>query len=308
MLFVGLYVRIHEYGLTENRYALGALALWLLGISLYFIITKSKNIKVIPMSLSALFFITLIGPWGAYQLSLKSQLLITKEFLEKNRIIEGTLIQKNANELSLAQRKDISSTIYYLIENHGIESLKSIFGDQFIKSLDIGLSKEFHLFSGLNSSHSTTLFLNKIGIKYASIWQNNWVEKSFYSNLKENVLDLSQYESLFFFNFNYQQYENGIDCYKLKLDLMKKEILIFKKEDLLIAIPLNSFIKNIYQGKTLEEGASLKLNTSEMSLNLENERVKIKIIFEDLKISKLNSGFKIEPYSHGVILIKEKKK
>ncbi|MFD2143966.1 DUF4153 domain-containing protein [Mucilaginibacter antarcticus] len=67
LLFVAVGTRVFEYGITEQRYFLIALALWLLFISIYFLLFKTQNIKVIPISLCLVTLITIYGPQGRFQ-------------------------------------------------------------------------------------------------------------------------------------------------------------------------------------------------------------------------------------------------
>ncbi len=69
MGLVSLFQRIDQYRLTEKRYALIALSLWLIGIAVYNLISKAKNILAIPVSLFIVLLFTSYGPWGMYQMS-----------------------------------------------------------------------------------------------------------------------------------------------------------------------------------------------------------------------------------------------
>ncbi|MEN0055292.1 MAG: DUF4153 domain-containing protein, partial [Mucilaginibacter sp.] len=51
LLFVAVGTRVFDYGITEWRYFLIVLACWLLFISVYFLLFKKQNIKLIPVSL-----------------------------------------------------------------------------------------------------------------------------------------------------------------------------------------------------------------------------------------------------------------
>lgn len=66
MLFLAIERRISDYGITEPRYFVLALALWLCGIVLYFLLSGRKNIKIIPVSLCCLAFLSSFGPWAPF--------------------------------------------------------------------------------------------------------------------------------------------------------------------------------------------------------------------------------------------------
>ena len=84
MLLAAIAKRVGQYGFTEQRYFLLVLALWLLGLALYYGITASRNIKLIPMTLCAVALLTTMGPWSAYAVSRRSQLNRLDGLLEKN--------------------------------------------------------------------------------------------------------------------------------------------------------------------------------------------------------------------------------
>jgi hypothetical protein len=73
LLFIAIIRRILDYGITENRYFVLVMALWILANTLYLLISKKKLMKVLPISLCILAMITSFGPWGAFSTSKKSQ-------------------------------------------------------------------------------------------------------------------------------------------------------------------------------------------------------------------------------------------
>ncbi|KAB8031802.1 DUF4153 domain-containing protein [Fluviispira multicolorata] len=165
MLFLGVFTRIYTYGFTENRYFLLLLAFWLLAISLYFKISKSNNIKIFPISLLIALFVSMIGPWGAYQVSERSQVKIFKESLANNKILVNGKIQKITQTLSFEERKRISSLFEYIQNNYGISSLIEVINNEQLNNL---LEKE-----KVKSNHQEIkeLFMKEIGIKFIPKWQ-----------------------------------------------------------------------------------------------------------------------------------------
>ncbi|MBI4435343.1 DUF4153 domain-containing protein [Candidatus Uhrbacteria bacterium] len=84
MLLWSLWFRVSEYGLTENRYLVYVYGLWLLGVSLYLLISRLKDIRVIPVSLFVLAILGSIGPWGAFSVAIHSQVNRLASLLEAN--------------------------------------------------------------------------------------------------------------------------------------------------------------------------------------------------------------------------------
>lgn len=123
MLFLSLYQRVRQYGITENRYFLFVLGLWLFGLCLYFLKDGVHNIKAIPVSLAVLALLTAFGPWGAYGVSLRSQSARLEALLQKNRLFAGGRLQKAQGAVSWEERKEMSSILDYLVSSHGPKSL-----------------------------------------------------------------------------------------------------------------------------------------------------------------------------------------
>lgn len=64
MLFYAIWLRIDQYGLTTNRYIIVLSGATLAVISLYFIISKSRKIAIIPASFSLVALLFSVGPWN----------------------------------------------------------------------------------------------------------------------------------------------------------------------------------------------------------------------------------------------------
>lgn len=119
LLFIAIGVRVFDYGLTELRYFIILLAIWLLGISLYFIIRKTPKIQLIPISLFILTLFATYGPQSATDLSKRSQQNRLRTFLPKNDQESGS---------------EKISIINYLVDYHGLPALQE-FSDQNLKDI-----------------------------------------------------------------------------------------------------------------------------------------------------------------------------
>ena len=131
LLLLAIWRRISEYGLTENRYIVVVLGLWLSVISLYYIISRTKSIKVIPLSLGILSLAVSFGPWGAFSLSEHNQLNRLEEVLLKNNILVNGKVERAKQRISFEDAKCISSVISYLSEVHGFDDIRPWFKENF---------------------------------------------------------------------------------------------------------------------------------------------------------------------------------
>ncbi|MDQ6481734.1 DUF4153 domain-containing protein [Dyadobacter sp. LHD-138] len=87
LLFTGIFRRINDYGVTENRYLVAVLAFWLAGITIYFLTIKRSDIRWIPLTLSIISFIMVVGPWNIFKVAESSQLNQFHEILVKNKLV-----------------------------------------------------------------------------------------------------------------------------------------------------------------------------------------------------------------------------
>jgi hypothetical protein len=127
LLLLAIWRRISEYGLTENRYIVVVLGLWLSVISLYYIISRTKSIKLIPLSLGILSLAVSFGPWGAFSVSERDQLNRLEEVLKKNNILVNGKVERAKQGISFEDAKRISSVISYLSEVHGFDDIRPWF-------------------------------------------------------------------------------------------------------------------------------------------------------------------------------------
>ncbi|GGH13984.1 DUF4153 domain-containing protein [Pedobacter zeae] len=109
LLLLAVWKRVGHYGITESRYILTALALWLTGITIYFLFSKKQNIKVIPISLCIISLLATYGPQSAFSVSKFSQLSRLKTIM-KSREKEDV--------------KERPAVIRYLVYTHGLKTLQ----------------------------------------------------------------------------------------------------------------------------------------------------------------------------------------
>jgi len=143
MLLVAVWKRIDQYGITEPRYFLLVLTLWLAGMAIVYGIVRSQNIKWLPATLCALAFATVAGPWSAYAVSRASQLDRLEGLLARNGMLaEGRAVPVTAraagaeaggiraDTIPTEDRREIGATLVYLLGNHGSEPLVELLGPE----------------------------------------------------------------------------------------------------------------------------------------------------------------------------------
>ncbi len=114
LLAVGVGVRIAEYGITEKRYALILLTLWLGGIALYGILARPARLAVAPAAFALMLIAGAAGPWGATSISIRSQLGQLESILAEAGILVDGKINRLEGLADPNEVQRISSIVRYL--------------------------------------------------------------------------------------------------------------------------------------------------------------------------------------------------
>jgi len=132
MVWLAIWKRVDQYGITERRYFMIVLSAWLAGISLYYAVRRARSIRAIPASLGLVALVTYAGPWGAYHVSQANQTARLEQLLARNDMLAGGKVQRAPRPLSDDDRRRMSSALEYLQRAHGDEALAKVFGDSMI--------------------------------------------------------------------------------------------------------------------------------------------------------------------------------
>ncbi|WP_442588084.1 DUF4153 domain-containing protein [Pedobacter sp. AW31-3R] len=123
LLFLAVGTRIFSYGITESRYFLILLAVWLLFISVYFLLSRKQNIKVIPVTLCILALLSVYGPQSAESVAILSQKRILVKQFKKHRAFSNGKLSKVKN-LSKKDGERAIATVDYLVRKYDLEVLQ----------------------------------------------------------------------------------------------------------------------------------------------------------------------------------------
>lgn len=124
LLFAAVGTRVFRYGVTEERYFLIVLAFWLLFISLYFLLFKRQNIKLIPISLSVLTLLSVYGPQSAFSVSEYSQTRILLNIFKKHNAFKDGKLMPLTTKLDSVSGAEAAAKVNYLVRNHDFASLQ----------------------------------------------------------------------------------------------------------------------------------------------------------------------------------------
>lgn len=152
LLFTAIGRRLSDYGVTEARFVVASAGVWLLLISVYFIISKKDNIKFIPLSLSVFALLTVLGPFSAFKVSERSQVHRLEAVLVKNNMLVDGKAVPARDSLSGTDAENIRSILHYLRQYEHFDKVASWFGapagktpdwsemDKIISDLNIGFA------------------------------------------------------------------------------------------------------------------------------------------------------------------------
>lgn len=120
MMFVSMGIRINEYGITENRYFVIIMGVWVLLADLYIMIRKNYNTRILPISLSIIILISIISPINAFKISKTSQRNRFISIMKKNNMLVDNTIVPNG-DISNDDKINISSLVDYFVSRDNEE-------------------------------------------------------------------------------------------------------------------------------------------------------------------------------------------
>jgi len=133
LLLLSVWERIRTYGVTEERY-LGIVAGgWVLAWATVFILKKTAGIRWVPGSLALICLLAAFGPLSAGTISKNSQLGRLTRLLQAHGLMADgkATAPREVTTLPREEYDDMRSTIQYLMEMHGAEAIRGLFGGLF---------------------------------------------------------------------------------------------------------------------------------------------------------------------------------
>ena len=282
--FVAIFQRIGQYGITESRYYIVAVAVWLLFCMIFYIFRT--KVTVIMISAIAVIFVTFYVPFiDAESVSLRSQNNRLEKILIKNSILkDGKLVKKT--DLDEKTKAEIADIVSYINNADKKESLK-VFGKESYKTVD-----EFKNIIGMDDTWYNSYLLvedHETRISYKLQNSEYMITKTYgYEYLiSSNFYDGDNYES--------EKYKIEHKNRSIKLsDKNNKELLKIDVDKIFdeIMTKKEAEVKN---NKEYYVTASLPENI--MDYTGENENIKYKLLIRNFLVIKTKDGkLKFEDY------------
>jgi hypothetical protein len=126
VLFLALQVRLGDYGMTINRYLGLALAIWLFGISLAYIIRPSLKIGWMPFSLLIVsLFSIYAGPAGAFGWSQRAQIERIHRMATEMGVMKDNILVPSTAAYQAKTVEEFQSALRYVLENFDAAALET---------------------------------------------------------------------------------------------------------------------------------------------------------------------------------------
>ncbi|MDY0780599.1 DUF4153 domain-containing protein [Tenacibaculum sp. IB213877] len=281
LLFVAIFRRISEYGITENRYFVAVLACYVLAMTLYMLISKHKQTRFFMLILAGLMMLVSFGFWGAFSVATKSQV---KEFTKVYNDIKST------NFTTTHKKKNrLRSIIQYLNDKNDIDKLEPI----------IGYNPK-HTFKEVTWWSLTSKLMDSLNINVEN--ESRLAEEIRYYNLDEinAIIHIKNYDYLKRMHFNhFNDKRNSINDYTFSLKKNSKLILVSKNENEVGFIDCTQLVDSLKKQERTNA-----VNEEVMTVTTAFKNVDIKIIFKDVSLEKENNKEHIYSGS-AYVLIKE---
>lgn len=191
LLLLAIWRRISEYGITERRYFVLVLGIWLVAMIAYFLFSKAKSIKIIPATLCGIAFLSSFGPWGAMGMSERNQRGRLTEVLTRTGILKEGKIHRAVEEVPFEDCRWISSIVRYLNDGHGLAGIQPWF-DVALDTVATGSA-----YSRYTVSHERPRrIVAMMGVTYLDEWQTGATKNFSFQSSNEGVVDIRGFISL----------------------------------------------------------------------------------------------------------------
>jgi hypothetical protein len=272
VMFLAVWRRISEYGITESRYFGIVTAIWLAFISSYFLVSKSKNIKIIPVSLCIVALLSSFGPWGSLSVSERSQIRRLKTFLVKNNMLINEKIQKTNNPILPEEATEISKIVKYLSDVHNLKGIQRWF------SVNL---------QNITARERPKFAVEQLGIiyqPYSTIDQKYFFLRSAASPIKISGYDYYINFDSFIYTGKHDSSELIIDDkkYEISLDTKGNMLLIKKEAQIVSQIDLAIFITPLLQDNKINKLPTIDIPKEKMALDEKIENIEMKIYFAEI--------------------------
>lgn len=278
LLFVAIFRRVGDYGITENRYFVLLIAFWILGMILFLLFSKKKQLKALPITLCTIALLSSFGFWGAFSISKNSQVTQFQNVFHE--------VKSNNNIASNEQYERLRSIIDYLADRKSLQMLDETVG---LSAHEICLdtsedSRRTYDYTAAN------LLLDSLNIEVDENELTNNLSEEYYNYSTWDVetnSNISGYDYFTTLSFNnHEDFEKEIGKYKVYYNQYRKKLSFFTQKDSSLILDISIGPRLLYlskYGQNLNEAPK-----SELQFETSNDSIMSKLIFSELDYSIKN--------------------
>ena len=229
LLAVSVFVRVQNYGLTPERFALILAVLWALGAGLWFILAPKtkRDIRFIP-GLACILF--LLGTFTSDVLSLKSQTHRLETNLRSSGLVSNSdkIVKGNIADKKAAQ--NAKGALIYLFTRDEQDSIR-------------GVLSEF----GYKGAYKRSDVFDALGIENLALpsrYNSNFSSRNY--NGRDNLIDVKNYDLLSGPHSVYLSTKNSREVAQFStytLRIQNNELELYKDEDKLANFDAKKWVK-----------------------------------------------------------------
>ncbi len=313
LLFISIVHRIIPYGITEDRYLVFILGMWLLILAVYIITSTKDNIIIIPVSLFCLLALSAIGPWGMFQLSVQNQFSRLERTLKRNHLLVGNKLQVMNSSIQIAEKdaSSIRSILWYLNKRGEMGRIHTWLDDKDQVKLKTALENDdLHLIHAIFGSGELDQNPDDDYL-YTLMTAKQWVS--------DYPLSVENYKHFITFETSGDRtpldYLQG-DSSRIECLIHQKNLIFLQHHDTLALIDLSQKVKSLLAYQFEQDSIQLKSEAISHSIQLVNKGIREfsfpadsmilnqhvwKIYLQNFQISKLDSIYKLE-HVQGIML------
>lgn len=267
LLYWAIIYRIRLHGITIERYYVLLLAIWLTGLTLYSIFKTNYHIKIIPISLALVGFISLYGPQSASNVSKYSQLGRLKLLLENHQ----------KSPLNFEDKKSVTSVVSYIKDNFGADELRSYFPDAFAKDVDV-------------KSITVEAILESKGIEYVGRFEseestNTDQAQHLNASIADELYELP--DAKYHWHFKTQGVKNYRYVVSGSIDDLvtewKEDRLLIRYKENTLSLDLSDFVKKMRASRSVYPN-------NELTFFVQNDACEVTCIINSLSVIKLSGS------------------
>jgi hypothetical protein len=302
MLLLALWRRISEYGITEGRYIAIVLGLWLGGIVVYFILSRTNSIKTIPVSLCILALFISFGPWSAFSISEKSQVDRLRDFLTKNNILVDSRVQKAPATVPQDDVLQIGSIIAYLHDIHGYDRIQPWFRES-LKDDSLGTRLKIK---------EPALVTMIMGIEYVNVWYSPAGDDILFRSNREGIIEVQGYDRMIRGQYLNIDQDNKVFTdqefrYRVNSKLDTITFIVTSEETVFDSLHVDLYPRFNQLLADYGNVNVTNIQPEKMMVKAENENLSIKIYFWFIKLRREENLVKPMEYGADILYKIERK-